>query len=183
MTLNMSTKTGQQQEVSRKEVLRQELVSHYDYVLRESLVLLCSRIIFINLLFTGVNVALRLLELPAFPVVWSRSIEIVLTIYIILRWYFRQYKLNDKEVLCRKGLLFVKRKVLLINNIDTIHSRSNIIGKICNFGSLELRGYLMDEVICLRNIPKPQKNMQYIKCLLPKRRSGEKRKIHHKTIH
>lgn len=65
-------------------------------------------------------------------------IYLILGIYSILYYKTSSYELGNKEVICKRGVLFKKKSIIEYHKIHAINSKQNIIDKLFKVSTLQL---------------------------------------------
>ena len=52
----------------------------------------------------------------------------------ILRWSLEFYRLEPEEVIHREGVLFIRKEIMLLKNVEKIKLHQDIIGKLLDYG-------------------------------------------------
>lgn len=149
--------------------------------IRQSISILLSRLIILEIIFAAIFVLFH-------PVIFSSNlsslfpyldlysmrifflavaIKLILTIYIVLSWLNEYYEISPALIKHRKGIIFVKKEQLALEDIQTISLEQGIIGKILNFGTLSIYDWKWKKYEYLYAIHNPLKYIEIIENLLP----------------
>lgn len=75
---------------------------------------------------------------------------------VILRWANTSYEITKNGIKKRTGIIAPDEKTYQCNNIESVTLRQNILGKIANFGTIEIFSPLLNKRIFLTNVPHPK---------------------------
>lgn len=93
--------------------------------------------------------------------------KMILTIYVVLAWLNEYYEISPALVKHKKGILFVRREQLALDDIQSISLHQGLIGKIFNFGTLSLFDWKWRKNEYLYDVHNPTKYVEIIEKLLP----------------
>ena len=89
-------------------------------------------------------------------------IPVIYSVKILLEWIFEFYIISSSEVLHRKGILFIRKEIILLKNIEIIRLHQSILGRLLNYGTVELYAPTISQTFQMRAISTPN---EYIKAL------------------
>ncbi len=90
-------------------------------------------------------------------------IKISFSIYIILDWLNEYYELTPKHIIYRHGIIFTKQETINFSDVRKIRLNQGLLGKILNFGTIEMYDFLMKKTLDAYLIHNP---LRYEKILL-----------------
>ncbi|HYK09016.1 MAG TPA: PH domain-containing protein [Candidatus Eisenbacteria bacterium] len=93
--------------------------------------------------------------------------KIVFMLVTALEWISFTYVITDKEIISRFGILNHKEKVYLCSNIQEVMFTQSMVGKLFNYGTIELHNPTFDEIVYLDSVPNPKKYADIIRGNLP----------------
>jgi len=152
------------------------VVSHVN--IRQSISILIIKLILVDflsaflvgILFITINLTELALGLGLNPTVMTFAfflfmavLKLLLSGYIILDWLNEYYELTPKSLIQRHGIIFVKEERVNFSDIRKIVLRQSIVGRILNFGTIELYDFLMKKTMNVFLIHNP---LRYEKILL-----------------
>ncbi len=86
----------------------------------------------------------------------------ILAIKFILDWLLEFYVISPVEILHRKGILFIRKEIILLKNIEIIKLHQSIIGHLLNYGTVELYAPTISQTFFMYSVATPN---EYIKAL------------------
>lgn len=149
--------------------------------LRGSALILTYRLIFIPILFTIIRFAIRLpltyLEVQQSSLANIYTIdtlivlalvffEIVITVYITVRWVNEYYIVYPNEIVLKKGFFFRKEKIFKCEHIQLFDLEQGLIAKLFDYGTLTLYSPALDGKIYIYNISRPMQRLEQIRSIL-----------------
>lgn len=135
--------------------------------------------IFFDLIYIGLRIILMYADLPHFfppltieslyvgSLMLTNLFKIIFMIVTALEWIHFTYEITGKEIISRYGILNHKEKIFLCTYVQEVMYIQSIMGKIFNYGTIELHNPTLEEVIYLDSIPNPKKHADIIKATLP----------------
>ena len=153
----------------------------YSYTVRQSHVLLITRIITAEIIIMLLHYFLRFIldqiflslntKLPLLVITIEVILIQILNLYIllvaILTWLNKHYIFNPKEVIIKIGIVSTKSTTYEIANLQSMSISQNFIQRIFNFGTIKLFNPVLKEEIYITNIPDPQKYGEIIQQYQP----------------
>jgi len=88
--------------------------------------------------------------------------ETALIFFIFFRWYRESFHIKGEEIIHAKGILYRRRTTIPLDNIISVSYRQTPLGKLTNYGIIELISNNSDQKVKLTNIPSPEDNMALI---------------------
>lgn len=156
------------------------LVSHIN--IRQSISILIIKLILVDLLaaflvgilfitinFTELALGLGLNStLLTFTFFLSMAVlKLLLSGYIILDWLNAYYELTPQSLIQRHGIVFIKEERVNFSDIRKIVLKQGLLGKIFNFGTIELYDFLMKKSMNVFLIHNPWRYEKIILDLIP----------------
>lgn len=165
----------------RKTGAKKKVIFVSNINIRQSIAILLAKLIFLELIasitfliFHPVLFSSQLSNVAPFIDLYSSRlfilavlIKMIFTIYIVLAWLNEYYEVTPKLVRHKKGILFVHKEQLALEDIQSISLHQGLIGKIFNFGTLSLFDWKWRKHEYLYDIHNPTKYMEIIEDLLP----------------
>ena len=113
-----------------------------------------------------------------FLIISASFLQIIVTLFVFLRWHNESYEIREKEILIKKGVFYVVQNYLLISNIKSIISRQSILEKLANCGTVIIKKD-SGKNIFIRNIENAEIIRDAIKNLVEKNKIliGEEKKF------
>lgn len=99
--------------------------------------------------------------------------ETALIFYIFFRWYRESFHIKGEEIVHAKGILYRRRTTIPLDNVVSVSYRQTPLGKLTNYGIIELISNNSDQKVKLTNVPSPEENVGLI--LKQKRLSTNKK--------
>jgi membrane protein YdbS with pleckstrin-like domain len=90
-----------------------------------------------------------------------------------LNWKFTSYRIKAEELLVKNGILRKKEKLYILNQIETITIRQSILGRVFNYGSLNIFSPLLQAKIPVINIPNPREYEKLLLTRIPERQKDK----------
>lgn len=156
-------------------------------ILRRSIFYLIITLIaielFFDLLFLGLRFALMIVVLPSdiaktvtylsFSVFSSYSVlKAIFMLYLAIRWVTTRYELYDGEVRFKHGIVLKQEKIYMCTYTQEVVTSQGFLGRIFNFGTIELYNPVLKESVYIDSIPNPTKYTEMIKNGLPDQAEG-----------
>lgn len=95
------------------------------------------------------------------------GIKLLIMSSIVLQWLSNYYHLSLSEISHRKGLLIKQEEAHNLDHLSSLDFKQNFIGKLFNFGTLELYNWTLEKYFLLYDIHNPQKYYFILKKLIP----------------
>lgn len=152
-------------------------------VLRESIISLSLRLFFAEFLLGILGIGIRIPLLYIFSSVTGpvqtyglygifyllfQTINVGVIIFILLDWYRRSYTIRSKDIHLQSGVFSVKDELLQYDNMEKVHVSQTLIGRIGNFGTIEMYNPLLNQSTFFKNIPHPRVYAEKIQNAIPK---------------
>jgi len=88
--------------------------------------------------------------------------EVVLMLYVFVRWHRESYRVDAKQIFHTHGAFFQRQSIVSISNIHSASLAQGPVGKFAGYGTIKLDVRNSDKKIELRDIPSPQKVLSTI---------------------
>lgn len=90
-------------------------------------------------------------------------LEIVYALLLILQWTRDTYSIHYDEIIHRSGLFSIRERHYALKNIENIFCRQTFLGRLLNYGTIQLQGRFLKEPLLMRGIIDPLYNTDVIK--------------------
>jgi uncharacterized membrane protein YdbT with pleckstrin-like domain len=100
----------------------------------------------------------------------------IFTMVIVARWVSEFYIIKNESLTYRTGVFFKEKRVLLIRQIVEVLLMQNLIGRLCNYGTIMIVTPQSLEGILLRRVENPNKYFRVLRELSLKQQTQEKGK-------
>ncbi len=103
--------------------------------------------------------ALGISEIISFQIaqgIFILASEIILVFYIFFRWHREYYEIQSGQVVHANGLLHRRRTTIPLQQVTSVAYHRGPLGKIAQYGTVELRDHLSQSIAVLKHIPDPQ---------------------------
>lgn len=149
----------------------------FPIILRQSIICLSLRMIFLQLIFAFAYFPLIFFphflpftqEVRLFAYSFSTAafvplvlVQIYFVIHLILRWFTQYYVLRPGEILFRTGIFSRKEKTYLLKHIESVTCNQNIMERICNYGTIQLYNPIIRTYIHVDAVNNPRKYVRVI---------------------
>lgn len=153
-----------------------------EIVLRHSVFLLIINLITIEFLFDSFYLILKVLPIPLnlsfsfqsqlWPIYFGifgilLLFKTVLMVFAAIQWVTTSYEIRDNEIRYRYGIFSHHEKIFMCAHTQEVTFAQGILGRIFNFGSVEIYSPVIKEHIILASIPNPQHYAEIIKGNIP----------------
>lgn len=173
-------------DITREESIRKQLqdtkseyikngkfyVTHVN--VRQSIVLLIFRLLFLEFFFTAISISLNLILITDHYTLIDQFFAIALSVaqaffivYVIYRWLNEYYEIRSDMIIHRKGFFFVKEERYHFNHISSLKFEQSMLGKIFNFATVSLYHWEFEKYLPLYLIHNPRKYARLILHLNP----------------
>jgi|GEM_PF-3558121 len=88
-------------------------------------------------------------------------IQIVLVIFVTMKWANQSYNIKDGFITYFSGIFFRKQEKVNISNIDGVSHAQSLFGKIIGYGDIKIE-YGRNQVLIIQDIPYPEEFIKYI---------------------
>ncbi|MBP7774467.1 PH domain-containing protein [Candidatus Woesebacteria bacterium] len=151
--------------------------------IRESIWSLASRLFAFELLIGLLGLSFRIPILWLMPNIetgWGtiiiyiiiyliiQIINVSILVFLILNWYNRTYIFRGKDLLFRWGILSTTDKIFQFDNVEKVTIRQNLLGRIFNYGTIDIYNPLIKEDAYMVSIPNPKHYADVIQGVVPK---------------
>ena len=99
------------------------------------------------------------------------GMQFLITVYAFLGWYFERYFVESARITHERGVVFKKRKEVLMKESPTFQVISGSIGKMLHYGTVVVKSSYTTGNIALTDIPYPEKNIGVIAATVNERES------------
>lgn len=154
-------------------------------VLRQSILFLCLKILFIFIVFgliryvvDGIYLTVEDVDVyeevqaawsfPPMIFLFISCIEVCLILYCIVFWYSYKYTITPEAVDVSKGVFWRSKKTFAIRNIESVNLKQSLFGRIFGYGTVYMFAPTLQEKVFMRRIPKAKKYFYLIEELIPK---------------
>lgn len=100
--------------------------------------------------------------------IYCRFIEMIITLYLFLRWYYKIWKISPQKIIANEGVFYRKQIIVAIKNIETITVNQNILQKMCCVGTIVLSAPTLKKTVKIMHVAHPFNKARKIEYLLPK---------------
>lgn len=155
-------------------ILRQSI---YIFIFKIVVVELLSDLIYsvirIPELYFNISPQLKIELIPYYFLIFLLLgvLRVVIILYIALYWINTQYVVTKGEIIFKTGVINVKEKIYSIAHIQEVIYTENFIGRLFNFGTLEIYSPSIRENMFFYQIPDPKKYQEIINSYLIKSES------------
>ena len=154
-----------------------------DQILRQSPILFTVRIMFLSIVFSFIYFLISLIKhIYARPedsisIISINSIinhydlityflllliQVIISFIIIIKWYTDYWILQKQNIIYKTGIFFVNKTYYKIENIEFVSLNQTMLGKLFDYGTIELINPLLKENIYLTNIGHPNLVLQVL---------------------
>jgi membrane protein YdbS with pleckstrin-like domain len=95
------------------------------------------------------------------------TVKIILTFYLILQWLNEYYEITANEIIYRRGIIWRKEDVYDFMHIRSIGIHQSFLGRIFNFGTLDVFDRGVYKYYYLRFIHNPRRYFELLHTLVP----------------
>lgn len=102
--------------------------------------------------------ALKISEVISFQIaqaVFIFTAEFILIFYIFFRWHREYYEIQSGQVVHASGLLHRRRTTIPLQQVTSVAYHRGPLGKIAQYGTIELKDHRSQNVAVLKHIPDP----------------------------
>lgn len=117
--------------------------------------------------FVGLD---NLISFTLWSVIWTILIlgfGVLINLYLLLAWYNHLYIIGVDEITETEGVLWRRDLTLEFPSLDILNVRQGILGRIFNFGDVEVVSTETNERVHLKQIPRPQWHANLIELTFP----------------
>ena len=101
-------------------------------------------------------------------------IQIILTIILVLKWIYSYYEIAENRITYHQGIIFLSEKSLYLHDVQEIKAKKGLIGRIFNYGNIELLGSNTNTLHSLNRITNPSKYIQFLETLVLEAKKDKK---------
>ncbi len=98
------------------------------------------------------------------------------TLIIIVQWVTEFYVIKNESLTHREGIFFKQKRVLMIRQIVEVSLQQNLIGHLCNYGTLRITTPQAEEGILIKRVENPNKYFKVLRELSLKQQISDKEK-------
>ncbi len=113
------------------------------------------------------NLQTNLMPLYFVIFVILNSVKFFLMLTIGIKWISNHYEINKKDIRHMHGIISRKEEIYLCNFTQEVELSQNLLGRIFNYGNVDIFNPAIKETIILESIPNPSKYAEIIKKNLP----------------
>jgi membrane protein YdbS with pleckstrin-like domain len=150
--------------------------------LRHSVFLLILNLITIEFLFDIFYFILKVLPIPLklslsfqtqlWPIYFGifgvlLIFKIILMVFAALQWVTSNYEIRKNEIRYKYGVFSHNEKIFMCTHTQEVRYTQNLLGRIFNFGSIEIYSPVIKERVYLASIPNPKRYVEVIKANIP----------------
>lgn len=135
--------------------------------------LLAGFLLFASTLLTNYERIYRLIfggfiRYDYFLIIIASFSQIIITLFIFLKWHNENYEIREKEISGKKGIFNIVQSSLPINNIKSIIFNQSLLEKITNCGTVMIETAASKRPLFLRNIENAEEIGKALKSLIEK---------------
>lgn len=93
--------------------------------------------------------------------------KMFVVIFVIIQWLYDYYEITPKEIIHKRGWFFRKEEGNSIAHLGSIDIEQDILGRLFNYGSLNLYNWVLEKDVSLYLIHNPIKYLRILKNLIP----------------
>ena len=135
-------------------------------------------IVFFSLLstpFFSAEVRVYLLTFHFVYFLFLVIVKIFLTLYVVLYWLNEYYEIHPDKIVHRNGIIWRKEEQYPLRQIRLIKMEQGTLGKLCNYGTLELFDWDLNKYTMMYLIHNPQRYVEILEGLTP--RAGHEKDV------
>lgn len=109
--------------------------------------------------------ALKIADAISFQIAQALFIlvaEVILVFYIFFRWHREFYEIRADKIIHAKGIFHRYRTVIPLDRVSSVVYHQNLLGKLVQYGTIELKDGLTKNVAHFKHIPDPQSYVDLI---------------------
>jgi uncharacterized membrane protein YdbT with pleckstrin-like domain len=129
-----------------------------------------------NLFFRSVADTVRLFNFQTITTLVLVAVGELATMMIIIRWVTEFYIIKNESLTHREGIFFKQKRVLMIRQIVEVSLQQNLIGHLCNYGTLRISTPQAEEGILIKRVENPNKYFKVLRELSLKQQVTDKDK-------
>lgn len=100
------------------------------------------------------------------------AFEVMLTIYVFLRWYTESYRMDTLKIVHERGTVFRRYTRVLFERAASADFRVGFMGSMFGYGTVRIRHADPKGELLLRDVPTPKKYADIISRFIRKQQSG-----------
>lgn len=102
-------------------------------------------------------------------------IKVFLTFYVVLGWLNEYYEIHPDAVVHRNGIIWRKEERYPLRQIRLVKMEQGTLGKLCNYGTLELYDWDLSKYAMMYLIHNPIRYLKILEHLTP--RAGREKDV------
>lgn len=133
---------------------------------------------FLSLLSTSIfspGIKIYLLAFHVIYFVLLVALKVALTFYVVLAWLNEYYEIWPEAIVHKGGIIWRKEVRYPFRQIRFIKMYQGMIGKLCNYGSLEIFDWRLTKYTTMYLIHNPHRYERILESLVPK--AGQEKEI------
>lgn len=168
---------------SQEELANNTLPTNMPIVLHRSVFFLIFTLLGIELFFDLIYLGVKIpsMYIP-FPVARFLPISVESFLFILfivlnigkilfmivaaLQWVLFTYEVTEQEIRYKYGILNRNEKIFLLSYTQEVMYTQSLMGKFCNYGTIEMYNPTLKERVYLDAIPNPEKYTEIVKSYL-----------------
>lgn len=83
------------------------------------------------------------------------GVEIILIFYIFFRWHREYYEIKADQIVHTKGIFYRSQTVVPLSHVSSVTYHQGPLGKLAQYGTIELKDGEAKEAIYFKHIPDP----------------------------
>lgn len=149
-------------------------MTHNSKHFRRSHVLLIADLVFLEIFLVFIYVLFRViiqvfnsnisinLSQPAFDIfsifffIFISVFELILILFVVLKWASEEYEIRDDTIIHRKGVLTTTEENYSLRSLGNASITQSIFGKIFNYGTIKLYSPLLKQDYFINNVHNPK---------------------------
>lgn len=91
-------------------------------------------------------------------------VQTIVFITLVMRWFFRAYEINEKEVVVYKGIVSRRSAFYSLEKLETVRVSQGILGTIFGYGTISITMHYNDQrdTVVIHNISHPNHHARVI---------------------
>jgi|SRR5581483_1058291 len=164
------------------KLFKREHINLFYVTIRQSISLLVIKLLLIEIISATIFLLARpllfsnqLANLIPGIVTYGETIFVVavilkmfLTMYIVLAWINHYYEITPTLVRQRRGIIWVQKEQLALDDIQSVTIEQGLMGKILDYGTISLFDWKWKKQEYLYAVHNPMKYIKILETLLPR---------------
>ncbi|TAL49471.1 hypothetical protein EPN83_00390 [Patescibacteria group bacterium] len=140
----------------------------YPVVIRQSPLVLIRRIIGVEV---GISIVLfaisfianyeqlyrqtfigRLIRYDIFLVIAASILQLLVTLGVFLRWHSEEYRIKEKEIVHRWGMMFNRENSIMLKNVSSVEYKRSPLEFFLNYGTIVVHTLVSERPLCIRSV-------------------------------